>query len=222
VLGHFWFLMQRGGWVMWPLLGLSFLATTIAVERLWFWYKTNRPSRLAVVGEMGRLMRRGEIESARQLARANSTTVYGWVVGALLDQPISDAVAVEVIQSQRSRLERFMPTLSTIITTAPMLGILGTVFGIISSFEILSSQSMMADPRDVGQGIAEALLTTAAGLVVAIVVLFPYNVFRAQVDRTLGRIESLVAASSVREQAVTGPAPTDRAGSPITSSSPVS
>ena len=59
-------------------------------------------------------------------------------------------------------------------------------------------QSVLTDPRDVGQGIAEALLTTAAGLVVAIIILFPYNAFRAQVDRTLGRIESLAAAASTR------------------------
>ena len=75
-----------------------------------------------------------------------------------------------------------------------MLGILGTVFGIISSFRVLSDSAAVTDPRAVSQGIAEALLSTAAGLLVAIVVLFPYNSFRAQVDRTLSRIEVLAAA----------------------------
>ncbi len=190
-----WLLIQRGGVVMWPLLAMSVLAMTLAIERLWFWYRTNHPRRLSEVEQMARLLRHGHLSAARSVARADDS-VYGQVVVALLDEPLNDAVAVQVIQSQRSTLERFMPTLSTVITTAPMLGILGTVFGIISSFQILSDQSMLTDPRDVGQGIAEALLTTAAGLIVAITVLFPYNAFRAQVDRTLGRIESLVAAAS--------------------------
>lgn len=88
-----------------------------------------------------------------------------------------------------------MPTLSTIITVAPMLGILGTVLGIISSFELLSDQATTADPRSVSQGIAEALITTAVGLVIAIFTLFPYNSLRAQVNRTLSAIESLTWAA---------------------------
>jgi len=193
---NFWMLMDRGGVVMWPLLGLSVLAMALVIERLWFWVKINHARRLIAVEQMARMLRLGKSEPARALAQSDGS-IYGGVVRMLLDETLTDAVAVDVIQSQRSRLERFMPTLSTIITTAPMLGILGTVFGIISSFQILSDQTAMANPRDVGQGIAEALLTTAVGLVVAIGVLFPYNVFRAQIDRTLGRIESLVAAASV-------------------------
>ena len=76
-----------------------------------------------------------------------------------------------------------------------MLGILGTVLGIIASFELLSAQNASTDPQSVSQGIAESLLTTAAGLVVAVVTLFPYNALRAQVDRTLSRLESLAAAA---------------------------
>lgn len=193
---NFWMLMDRGGVVMWLLLGLSILAMALVIERLWFWVKTNHTRRLIAVEQMSRMLRLGKAESASALARGDGS-IYSHVVRMLVDETLTEAVAVDVIQSQRSRLERFMPTLSTIITTAPMLGILGTVFGIISSFQILSDQAAMTDPRDVGQGIAEALLTTAAGLIVAIGVLFPYNVFRAQIDRTLGRIESLVAAASV-------------------------
>ncbi len=195
VWNNFWLLMQRGGWVMWPLLALSLIVVTLAVERVWFWVKTNHPRRLLAIDQISRQLRAGNRDAARRIAQAD-TTIYGSVVKALLDQPVNDAVAIDLIQSHRSSLERFMPTLSTIITTAPMLGILGTVFGIIASFQILSDQSMLTDPRDVGQGIAEALLTTAAGLVVAIGALFPYNLFRAQVDRTLGRIEALVAAAA--------------------------
>lgn len=180
---------------MWPLLGLSVLAVTLIFERCWFWFKTNHPRRLGRVATVRQLLRRGLPDDARALA-VTDFSVYGRVAHPLLqEKTLTQALLTEVIQLQRTRLERFMPTLSTIITVAPMLGILGTVFGIISSFEVLSQQQIaMADPRDVGQGIAEALLTTAAGLIVAIVVLFPYNAFRAQVDRTLDRLESLADA----------------------------
>ena len=118
----------------------------------------------------------------------------GQTLDLYLDEPVTDALVVDVVESQRPRLERFMPTLSTIITAAPMLGILGTVLGIISSFEVIGQAGSAGDPSLVSQGIAEALLTTAAGLIVALLVLIPYNLFRSQVDRTLGRIETLVAA----------------------------
>jgi len=88
-----------------------------------------------------------------------------------------------------------MVMLSTIITAAPLLGILGTVIGIIRSFNLLGEQRMLTDTRLVATGIAEALLTTALGLVIALVTLFPYMAFRKQADRALGRMESLIASA---------------------------
>lgn len=179
---------------MWPLLALSLLGAALTVERVWFWVRTNSRGRLALVERLSRLLREGRLSEAGALARGDGS-VYGKVVKNLLSERASEALVVQVVETHRSGLERFMPTLSTIITAAPMLGILGTVTGIISSFQILADVSMTADPRDVGHGIAEALLTTAAGLVIAIGVLFPYNGFRAQIDRTLGRIDLLIAAA---------------------------
>jgi len=113
----------------------------------------------------------------------------------VLDSSASDAAALQAVESQRPRLTRFMPTLGTIITAAPMLGILGTVTGIISAFRVLSDQQAVTDPTAVAGGIAEALLTTVAGLAVALVVLFPFNAFRAQIERAMGRLEALLAAA---------------------------
>lgn len=186
---------------MWPILGLSFIAVILSFERAWFFISANNPGRRTRVARMARLLRAGDRQGARILA-ADDHSVYGRVVRMLVDEGTNDAVVIEAVEQQRGRLERFMPTLSTIITMAPMLGILGTVTGIIASFQILSDQTAATDPRAVSQGIAEALLTTAAGLVVAITVLVPYNIFRAQIDRTLGRVESLCAAGQ-RGQVVT-------------------
>jgi biopolymer transport protein ExbB len=140
------------------------------------------------------LLRCGELEATRKLVTGDSS-VYGRVVAMLLEEGATESTLIEAVESQRPRLERFMSMLSTIITAAPLLGILGTVIGIISSFEVLSDQAAATDPRQVSAGIAEALLTTAAGLIVALVVLFPYNAFRTQIDRTLSRIEAIGAAA---------------------------
>lgn len=195
-------LMQRGGWVMWPLLALSVIALTLVLERVWFYLRMNRPGRLARVDELAHHLRRGEREAARKLA-AKEAGIYGEVVAELIadDAPVSEAVIAGAIESRRHRLERFMPTLSTIITAAPMLGILGTVLGIIASFEVLAEQAQVTDPARVSQGIAEALITTAVGLLIAVVTLFPYNALRAQLDRTLSRLESLAAAATGRDRA---------------------
>lgn len=180
---------------MWPLLGLSIIAVALSFERVVFFLRTNGPGRLTAVSRMGQLLRRGEHETARQLA-ASDRSVYGETVMRLLDEPANEAAAFEAVESQRPRLERYLTILSTVITASPLLGILGTVLGIITSFEALSSEASTADPRLVGEGIAQALLTTAAGLVVALVTLFPYVLFRVQSHRTLSRLEMLAAAAA--------------------------
>ena len=191
--------IDRGGIVMWPLLALSLLVVTLCVERAWFFVAHNHPGRLRRVERIAAMLRRGDSgdrETVRQMA-AKDGSVYGDVVLRLLDEPrLTDAAIVAAVESQRRRLERFMPTLSTIITAAPMLGILGTVLGIIDSFELLSAREAGADPAGVSRGIAEALITTAAGLIVALVALFPYNAFRAQIERMLSRIEALCASAA--------------------------
>ena len=190
-------LFMRGGWVMWPLGALSVLALTLIFERCWFWVSTNTPWRRARMHRVGRHLRAGQRERAAALLEGDRS-VYGVLLRRLMEERPTDAAATDALEAQRPRIERFMPTLGTIITAAPMLGILGTVTGIISAFQVLSDEAV-TDPSQVGAGIAEALLTTVAGLVVALVVLFPYNAFRAQIDRTLGRMEALATAAQEAE-----------------------
>ncbi len=187
-------LMTRGGVVMWPLMVLSLVSITLCLERGWFWLSTNRLGRHRQVLHLAKLLRQQQTQEALELAHRGHT-VYHRVVAKLLSEPLTDALVIDVIESHRPRLERFMPTLSTVITASPMLGILGTVLGIISSFQIIGNQAATGDPSAVSGGIAEALLTTAVGLAVALIVLLPYNAFRAQIDRTLGRMEMLIAAA---------------------------
>jgi biopolymer transport protein ExbB len=189
-------LLLRGGWVMWPLLGLSVIALTLIFERCWFWLANNHPARLGRVRHIARLMRQNKFSEARAVADRDRS-IYGRLAMQLLDEDAGQAVVTEAIETQRPRMERFMTSLGTIITAAPLLGILGTVTGIIQSFAILSDQAI-TDPSLIGSGIAEALLTTVVGLIIALVVLFPYNAFRAQTDRSLGRMQMLIAAARQR------------------------
>ena len=186
-------LMTRGGVVMWPLLGLSLVSAMLIFERCWYFIRANHPGRMSRVRAMARHLRRGDRAAAKAIADADRS-IYARVVDRVLAEPASEAAAVDIVESHRPALERFLPTLSTIITVAPMLGILGTVMGLISSFGLLSDTAVANDPRSISLSISEALITTAAGLVIAIFTLFPYNALRVQSERTLSAIESLAWA----------------------------
>ena len=194
-------LIQRGGWVMMPLLAMSVLSITLVLERSLFWWRLNGGSGRSAYERLIELLANNDRARIKQAAQS-SNGVYNRIASAMIRQP-DHANAIATVEHVRPRIERFMVTLSTIITAAPLLGILGTVFGIIQSFDLLGSQEALLDPRTVSAGIAEALLTTALGLVVALITLFPYMIFKGQVDRTLGRLEALIAAAMAAESATT-------------------
>ncbi len=187
-------LIQRGGIVMVPLLALSVISLGLIVERAWFWTTLHGLGRLRQLARLNAAFRASDLAKIKR-SLPPKRSVYGHIAHQLLQHGASDAVAIEAGETQRPRIDRFMATLSTIITAAPLLGILGTVIGIIQSFNLLGVQDTLTDPRAVSTGIAEALLTTAMGLVVAIFTLFPYMVFRAHAQRSIGRMESLIAAA---------------------------
>jgi biopolymer transport protein ExbB len=204
----FLLLMERGGPVMWPLLLLSTISMTLSVERFWFWWRANAGGGRERLRGILEALRRGDAPRVLSLAK-DDPSPYAEVATDLMRDGVDDAVAIAAVEMQRPRMDRFMNMMSTIITAAPMLGILGTVSGIIRSFELLGGKDTLSDPRLVSGGIAEALVATAAGLVVALITLFPYMYFRAQADKALGRLESVIASaklgSSVRTEPMPGP-----------------
>ena len=103
-----------------------------------------------------------------------------------------DAAASDEIK----RMRRFMNVLDTMITVAPLLGIFGTVIGIINSFELLGS-SGIEHPQAVTAGIAQALITTAAGLGIAILSVFPYNYFNSRVENAALTIEKYATSLEI-------------------------
>ena len=196
MIEHFQSIMHRGGPVMWPLLSLSVVSVALSFERVLYWTRQNGPAGKRGFVQLMEAIRRGDRPRVQALADT-SDTVYARVARAILADGANDAVAVSAVETERLRMDRFMATLSTIITAAPMLGILGTVTGIITSFELLSGGQALVDPRAVSGGISEALVATASGLVVALLSLFPYMAFGALRENTLGRLETLIAISQL-------------------------
>ncbi|MBX3361901.1 MAG: MotA/TolQ/ExbB proton channel family protein [Phycisphaeraceae bacterium] len=187
-----------GGAVMWPLLGMSIVSVTLSLERTWFWSRTHSSHTARLLRSVFRRTREGDLAGAADLAESDRS-VYGPFAARLLADARANAEAsaieahgIELIERSRPSIERFSVTLSTIVTAAPMLGILGTVTGIIESFQLLGQERGVTDPTLVAGGIAEALYTTVFGLVVALTTLFPYVMFRSQADRAFGRMESLI------------------------------
>jgi len=193
-----WF--RSGGWVMWPLLALSVTSVALTIERAVFWWRAHGGGRAGRATAISAEAAAGRLDAARAAARADRG-VYGAFAIELLDRVEStrdaeavNAIAHDLAEQARGSIERFGATLTTIITAAPMLGILGTVSGIIRSFRLLDADQAAVDPSLVAGGISEALITTAFGLMIAIVTLFPYAVFRAHADRCLGRLVAISAA----------------------------
>ncbi len=186
----------KGGWAMWPLLALSLAAGAMAFERALFWLGTHRPGRSRWLVRVADTLRRGDEAAARALC-SRDRSLYSDFVLELVDRHGAEDAALELIEAARPRFERFLTAMNTIYAAAPLLGILGTVSGIISSFEILGARAeAVQDPVLVASGIAEALLTTAAGLIVATLTLFVLAFFRASARRCLSRLESLAAAAA--------------------------
>ena len=185
--------MERGGLIMWPLLILSIVAFAVILERTFFWSKVHGKHGQAVfLGLLDRL-HAGDRPGASTLLRTSSSP-YSRLTEMLLRSNGDESLAVSAAEEVRPQFERGLIILSTVVTAAPMLGILGTVVGIIQSFELLGGDASISDPRQVSGGIAEALITTATGLVIALIALFPYMIFRGQQERSLGRMESLIAS----------------------------
>jgi len=185
-----WFI--QGGPLMWPLLFCLFLLITITLDRLIYWWLLH--SRLSATTVDKCLLTLSDLK-ANQLpatfldCKDPALSMVNQALGAPSLDTISQLLEVAA-KNQIDRMQRGQSVLDTIITLAPMLGILGTVLGIIESFQVLGGRGI-DDPSAVIGGIAQALVTTAAGLSVAMMALLPYNRFRHLVQQQALRLEHI-------------------------------
>ncbi len=182
---------------MWPLVLCSLIVATVVLERTLFWLTLERYRRRKLMDQILTLAESGRWEEIREQTRATKDHVIRILVVGILHRDYDMAKAMDAESEMLlQRMHRFMPVLDTMITVAPLLGILGTVLGIISSFEMLGSEGI-ADPKLVTSGIAQALLTTAGGLIISIVALIPYNYFNSRIDRAIHVIEKYATSLEV-------------------------
>ncbi|KAA3600525.1 MAG: MotA/TolQ/ExbB proton channel family protein [Candidatus Scalindua sp. AMX11] len=182
-------LIFKGGPVMYPLLICSLISLTITIERIIFWSNETRRMDRKLLDEMFEEIEKGLYEKALALGGKSKDYLIRIVCFALSHHKSSMFNAIEMAaEDEIDRMKRGMAILDTIITMAPLLGILGTVTGIIVSFDFLG-QSGIDDPKAVTGGIAQALITTAAGLTIALATIIPYNYFIVKLEKAARNIE---------------------------------
>jgi biopolymer transport protein ExbB len=189
-------LFNNGGWAMWPLLVLLIFGIAVTIERM------VTLSKAAIdAGEffqnLENALRAGGPERAAELCSETRGPVASVIHAGLLrldrgidhvEKAIENAGVVEM-----SFLERGMVWLSTVANLAPMIGFLGTVSGMISAFKAIAEAGDV-EPSVVAGGISEALITTASGLIVGIIIQFFYNMFASRIDRIIADMQEQTAA----------------------------
>ncbi|KPK30896.1 MAG: flagellar motor protein MotA [Nitrospira bacterium SG8_35_1] len=187
----------HGGPVMYPLLACSILVLTVIIERLLFWLTVDMNRNMKLIGDVLELCRQGDWESVRNRVYGSKDFIIRVLVSGILHREFSMAKAMEATAAEEIRnMRRYMGVLDTMITVAPLLGIFGTVIGIITSFEALGSTGI-DQPQAVTAGIAQALITTATGLGIAILSVFPYNYFNSKVEKAVLNIEKYATSLEI-------------------------
>ncbi|WP_392534339.1 MotA/TolQ/ExbB proton channel family protein [Nostoc sp. C117] len=187
-------LFAAGGVVMWPLLGFSVLGVALIIERIRFWVRINqRQSR--VVRDVLNLYRIDNVVGAMDKLQKNADLPLARIFLAALEleepNPEEFRLALESeAQAEIPVLKRFQNIFETIISLAPLLGLLGTVLGLIASFASLNLGDVGGSKTTgVTSGISEALVSTASGLIVAIFILLFANTFRGLYQRQIALIQ---------------------------------
>ncbi len=184
-----WLIIQKGGPVMWPLLLTSLIALTVVIERCIFIIRERKRRNQEEVQMILDFVEKGNIEKAIQTGQSSEDFVARALVYGLTHREKSFSSAL--LQAANLELKRFtrgISTLDTAITLAPLLGLLGTVTGMIRAFGLLG-QSELEAPSVITGGIAEALIATAFGLAIAIIALIPFNYLNARLEEARHDIE---------------------------------
>ena len=179
-------ILIKGGPVMVPLFFCSVISLALTIERIMFWTKLKSKD---VLRQILALVENGEFEQALKLGKASGQPIARVLAAGVAHRNPAPAKAMEAAaQAEIPVLKNRLGILDTIVTLAPLLGLLGTVVGMISSFDIMS-ETGMGQPHAITGGVAEALIATATGLLIAILTLVAYNYFTARAEREMDQME---------------------------------
>jgi biopolymer transport protein ExbB len=186
-------LFLKGGPVMWPLLVASFVALTVVFERLFFTLREGLRRNQPAVARIFAEAEKGRLAAACEAGRASRDFVARVLVYALEHRDLSFTNALlEASGAELHRFNRGISVLDTIVTLAPLMGLFGTVTGMIRAFGLLGASELGA-PTAITGGIAEALIATAFGLLIAMIALLPFNFLNARLERARQEIENAAA-----------------------------
>ena len=177
---------------MWPLLITSIITLTVVIERFIFLLRERAMRQPKIIEKIFNEVEVGNIEQAILLGDKSKDFVVTTLVYGLRHR--DHALANALMQAANTELQRFaegLPILDTAITLAPLLGLLGTVTGMIHAFGLLGN-SELSGPTVITGGIAQALIATACGLGIAIVALLPFNYLNARLEEARHEIEDTV------------------------------
>lgn len=193
-------LIIKGGPVMWPLLACSIVALAVVFERLLFWLAVSLRKDQKRINRIFTLTEEGDFDTAIAEGESSKCLACRILTAGLLHRNYGLTQSLEAAAMQEiEKMKRGLSVLDTIITLSPLLGILGTVAGIIISFDLLGAAGL-EDPTAVTGGIAQALITTATGLAIAIVALLPYNTLTRKVEKVTRHLEQLITFYEVTVQ----------------------
>jgi biopolymer transport protein ExbB len=186
-----WEIVRAGGPLMWPIILCSITAAAIILERLWT-LQDKRVLPQELPQRVWQLVESNQINDKVIAALEQNSPLGRLLATGLANRHRPREILMERLEDTGRHvvheLERFLNTLGTIAAIAPLLGLLGTVAGIIHAFNAITANGL-GDPRTLSGGIGEALITTAAGLTVAIPSLIAYRFLRGKVERLVIRME---------------------------------
>jgi biopolymer transport protein ExbB len=213
---------RKGGPIMWPILVVSIIGLTVVIERVFWWtgrWFRRDPKRIEKVFTA---IEHGDVAEASRLSRGSRDPVLRMMWNGLNHQHASLQGALQVAAGiEIKRAGRFLVVMDTLVTLAPLLGLLGTITGLIRSFSFLGNEELAV--QAVTGGIAEALIATACGLGIAIFALIPFNFFTSRVSNLEFELQTaatnlevmLGAQTAAREMEIVGTTPTTGKGSSI-------
>jgi biopolymer transport protein ExbB len=186
----------EGGWVMWPILATFFLALCVILDRVVWWLRLRSRMRPEHQEQAREALGTGDFRRAWELTRDADDPYLANLAAGIGHAHTSMLAAMQLHAMQWiEKSEARMWVISTMITLAPLLGLFGTVVGIMGSFSFVGDEQLAAEK--VSGGIAEALIATAAGIGIAILCLLPYNFFRKRVSVLRGSFERWINHSEL-------------------------
>ena len=183
-------LFKHGGPIMWPIILVSFIMLTVAIERFIFIIRENSRRQTEVVEKMLELVEANDVDGAVALGKKSQDYIARILVYALTNKEHSMGNAFSRAANQElQRMQQGLPTLDTCITAAPLLGLLGTVTGMMSTFGALGGGDIGAATAKITGGVAEALIATMCGIAIAVTGLMPFNILNARVEEVRHEVE---------------------------------